>query len=692
MRTRLPIGVLLAAVSCAVDPTPTPNPTPLDPLEAPQAAVDRVALMQFTGPNACAGLEQHVEDRAVLQMRANLAQSKRWALQSWDYNHGAGGGYWGTSDAGASAAGGGSASGGGTSSGGGPAAFTTTNVQVAGVDEPDFVKNDGTRLFVLSGRTLETLSTWPASDLARRGAIELTGRPTQMFLDGNRVVVFARIIEPRFGVPTYCQGYDCSGWYSNATVITQLDVSDLANPRVTSRQVVPGAYDDARRIGSSVRVVTRSTLGVEWLDSWVPWELQQAAPTRAALGQLFDELAARNERSIRARTLAEWIGTPGVYGTTTQWLPLNCADIVSTNASSRLGLANIVTLDLDHPGTFTRQALLADVDQVYQSHTSLYLAQRHWWWDSSVANTDFTYLYRFDVTQSDRASFVSAGRITGTLVDQFSLDEQRDVLRVATTERDLHTWRTTNRVLTLRTQGDTLVELGRTPDLAPGESIMSARFLGDLGYVVTFRQVDPLFTLDLSDDANPRVRGSLKVPGFSTYLHPLDATHLLTIGTYVPEQPTDWRERHLQLAIFDVGDLDHPRQTFTQLVGRAWGWSEAQWDHHAFNYFAARGLLAVPFSDWYDDNGQWHFSSDLRVFHVDANTGFSSLGSLDMNDVLTRDGCSTWSCWDWYWYPMVRRSVMADDFVYAISSGGVRVARADALTAPLATVRFLASP
>jgi hypothetical protein len=234
--------------------------------------------------------------------------------------------------------------------------------------------------------------------------------------------------------------------------------------------------------------------------------------------------------------------------------------------------------------------------------------------------------------------------------------------------------------------------VGQSPDLAPGERVQSSRMMGDKGFVVTFRQVDPLFTFDLSDPTNPRKLGELKIPGFSTYIHPLGANHLLTIGTYVPEpvngQPVDWSTRALQLAIFDVSDMTNPVQTHTQLVGTAYGWSEAAHEHKAFNYFAAKKLLAIPFADWSNTNtnDSWSgFTSDLRVYSVDPVLGFTTRGSVSMKDMYS---IYQYGPWTYYWEPYVRRSVMADDFVYAISDSGIRVANINNLNAPLASTRF----
>lgn len=659
-----------------------------DPTKRPEqpAAVTRATLTTFNGPTACADLEQRLEDQAVLQMRVRLEDSRKWALQDFQWRA-EGGGSWGTADSGAaSGAGGGSA-------GSGPTDYTTTNVQEAGIDEPDFVKNDGTRMLVLSGHRLHTLSTWPANALAARGSIELTGRPREMFLDGNRVLVFSEVLDPSLEMPSWCVNNTayCEQWLSNAVVITHVDVSDLEHPQVVATQRVPGGYESARRVGDVVRVVTTSSFPfVDGLPTWIDWDRQRQATSLEELSALFDQRLAENAASIRARTLSQWTAGVLLSSNGTSVTPqLECGDVWVTSASARLGLTSIVSLDLSNPLAFRRQALLAAVDELYQGPESLYLGQRQWWWWGTGGDGDATYLYRFDLAQRDAVHFVAAGRVDGQPVNQFALDEHQGVLRVATTDR-LPDWSSVNRVVTLGAVGEALVELGRTADLAPGERIMSARFFDDRAYVVTFRQVDPLYVIDLVDPAKPRMVGELKIPGFSSYLHPLDATHLLTIGVISdPSSPTPWM-RQLQLQLFDVSDSTQPRQTHSALVGEAWGWSEAQWDHKAFNFFAARGTLAIPFADYWEDpsTGAWSLVSDLRVYQVDAQAGFTFKGRLGMADVVATDCNSGWSCWSWGWMPNVRRSVMADEFVYAISSGGVRVAQVDALATPIATARF----
>ncbi|MEM7678662.1 MAG: beta-propeller domain-containing protein, partial [Myxococcota bacterium] len=211
--------------------------------------------------------------------------------------------------------------------------------------------------------------------------------------------------------------------------------------------------------------------------------------------------------------------------------------------------------------------------------------------------------------------------------------------------------------------------------------------------LVTFEQIDPLFTLDLSNPRNPRVIGELKIPGFSSYLHPLDDDHLLAIGVDLPEPGpdgrVDWSQRAMKLTIFDVSNFSQPREKFTQLIGTAYGWSEAAWDHKAFNYFAARKMLAIPFSDFRPGtNGDdyWNeFVSDLRMFHIDVNTGITPRGSVSMNDVYRTYNYRDWT---WRWSPWVRRSVMADDFAYAISDAGIRAINMNQPNQTTSTVLF----
>jgi uncharacterized secreted protein with C-terminal beta-propeller domain len=676
----------------------------------PQPVQSRVALESFSGPNACKDLETYIEDTAVLDMRTQLEAQK-------DNNSGGGVLFGGR---GVPMAAGGvnaadSAAGGAGGAKSAPTDYTTTNTQVAGVDEADFVKNDGTRIFVLSGDTLYANQSWPASALATAGKLKIEGWPREMFLDDqNHVVVFSTIYTeyPLDPVSMRGGGMGMSSrmywgyYYGNTVKVTVVDVSDLAKPVATNQFYIPGQYSNSRRVGSSVRLVVSDSFRFPPAMQWYPEYSQGLYEDKSRLSKAYDALIADNTKLIRAQGLSDWLPNSKVTladGNTVD-LGIDCTQFHKTNAPTKLGLVTIATLNLANPTEMKKTSIVGESGEIYASANSLYVANQHWWWWFAPGQVDATYVHKFDISDPNDALYVASGKVDGHIVDQFSMDEDsRGYFRLSTTissrvSDPTNTWGrvvTTNRVSVVAEQSGALNVIGQTEELAPGESIYSTRFVGDdKAFVVTFKQVDPLFSIDMSDPTNPHKVGELKIPGFSTYLHPIDATHLLTIGTYQPDctnvqTGNCWQARALQLAIFDVSDMTAPKQTFVQLVGTAYSWSEASSEHKAFNYFPAKKLLAIPFYDYsynYTGGNYWStFTSDLRVYGIDTATGITPKGAISMKDIY-----ETYNNWGWtyYWTPTVRRSVMADDFVYAISDSGIRVANIADLSAPLATVRF----
>jgi hypothetical protein len=297
-----------------------------------------------------------------------------------------------------------------------------------------------------------------------------------------------------------------------------------------------------------------------------------------------------------------------------------------------------------------------------------------------------THIHKFDFkTQPNFPNYVASGTVSGNIKDQFSLDDKDGFLRIATTENRQYVTtegkyvpqetapvgsttpparpNTVNHLFVLEQKGPWLDLAGDVGELAPNEQIYSVRFVDHRGYVVTFRQVDPLFVIDLATPSSPRVLAALKIPGFSEYMHPLDGNHLLTIGR---DASNTGRAQGLQLKIFDVTDGANPRvQHEYTYTGDEYGSSEAQYDHKAFTYFADKGLLAFPYQSY----GQTMRSS-LELFKVDLASGFNKLGSIDHTPLVEthKQGyCGG------YYTPAVRRGVFLENFVYSVSYGGVVV-------------------
>ncbi|MFY0539424.1 beta-propeller domain-containing protein [Nannocystis pusilla] len=184
----------------------------------------------------------------------------------------------------------------------------------------------------------------------------------------------------------------------------------------------------------------------------------------------------------------------------------------------------------------------------------------------------------------------------------------------------------------LSEHGSQLVELGRVDNLAPSEDIRSVRFRGDIGFVVTFKKTDPLFVLDLADPAAPSIKGELKIPGYSTYMHLMDDDHLLTMGYDADDQGDFAWFQGLQLQVIDVADLAHPEVLDKEVIGTRGSTSDAATDHLAFTYFKARDLLAVPMTICEGgsggDYGDIMTFSGLLVYRVTVDGGFELLGGV----------------------------------------------------------------
>ena len=257
-----------------------------------------------------------------------------------------------------------------------------------------------------------------------------------------------------------------------------------------------------------------------------------------------------NRRLIDALSLSDLI--PQVYEYANGEVTLHsmsdnaCQEFVAPEDSMNRGISSIFSLDLASD-TFTYEVdhVIGTYPQVYASADVLVLAESAfagWWFWDNDGKDEMTNLHTFDISAPDATLYTGSGRINGTVLNQFSLSEHEGVLRVATTTGQWNRWWMSDpepmssqlvtlvRSVDVETDRQVLVEAGKVDGIAPGERIWSARFDGDRAYLVTFEQIDPLWVIDVADETNPTILGELKVPGVSTYIHPLSRDHLLTIG------------------------------------------------------------------------------------------------------------------------------------------------------------------
>lgn len=628
--------------------------------------------------DSCKKLETDLKQSIIQEAWANIEQSERYKGGGVGFPEG---------DAGAPGAG----NGGGERQEG--VDYSGTNNQEDGVDEADNVKTDGYHLYAINGNRLHIFAVPTFGQLQPVSVTNVEGHPSQMLLDkdAGRAVVFS-IIEAH-KLPSSHPLYQKLGkngedrWYwrvPEVGKVTVFDITDRAAPKVDREFYYEGYYQTARRIGSSVRMATYATLDRPELWSWYEVYREHGA-SRAK-----QYVSSR----INALSLADLI--PQIYARTgdgqlqsTSLTQSSCASFLRPTDSHARGISSIMSFDL------TTAELVYDADHIisnwatfYASKDRLVLAENahDWWWfwwfqrDADQLN-----VHVFDISQAGTTSYLGSGRVKGMLIDQFAVDEEQGQIRLATTtnpwgrwwvdpdgeeERELaksHVW-----VLERQGESQRYATIGHVGDIAPDERITSARFLGDKAFLVTFRQIDPLFTIDLSDSHNPRVAGELKVPGFSTYLHPLEGDRLLSIGVGGDDRGANWKTT---ISLFDVSNFSSPQATAVLPItgDSGWSWSEAQWEHKAFTYFAPKKLLAVPQSTYQQsfNGGQYQYTylSKLELITVDPVSGLGRKGAIDHSAYYQADPARYWANVD------IRRSIFMGDFIYAISDKAITVHR-----------------
>ena len=473
-----------------------------------------------------------------------------------------------------------------------------TNVQVAGVDEPDLVKVDGDLVYsTVDGRLLVIDLSGDVPVLL--GAVDLPSYDQQLLVDGDRVLA----ISSGWGGPIPLDEVGISAEEADdlapgtpTVELTTIDVSDPASPTVVGHQSVDGSLVGARMVDGTARLVTTAS----------PAGFDFVYPS----GRGSQDVAEATNRAILEDSSAEdWL--PQVRsvdddGTiTAAEAAVTCEAVSHPGVWSGPGTVSVLTVDVDGGGIdpSATVSVQASGETVYASTDTLYVAT----WehldgdladDPEQARGDdlVTAIHAFDISGAAPATYLATGEVPGDLLDQFAMDEHDGTLRVATTVGTRFGGEASESfVTTLRRDGADLAQVGQVGEMGRTEQIRSVRFLGDVGYVVTFRQTDPLYTVDLADPAAPTVVGELKIPGFSSYLHPVGDGRLVGIGQ---DATDEGRTTGTQVSLFDVSDPSSPQRIQQWQVPD--GTSMAEGDHHAFLWWAPEDLLVIPLSSYGD--------------------------------------------------------------------------------------------
>ncbi|WCB92508.1 hypothetical protein DSM104299_01204 [Baekduia alba] len=535
--------------------------------------------------------------------------------------------------------------------------FSGTNVQELGIDEPDVVKTDGQHVYAIADGVLRILDV--TGDAPRIvGTLKLDDDAgQQLLLRGTRVLVIATRSTyrggpiPIDGGPVVKAAIAPAPGGAATTQLTEVDVTDPAAPKVARTMTLDGAFVDARMTGATARVVVSST----------------PAPTGAV------PLAGSPLRTFVPATTIK----SKITGRTYRRGVVPCGDVRRPDAFAGLGLLTVLTVDLDK-GLYDvdRDAVMAGAQDVYGSGTSLYVASQKYVPGLSdagdVPGSMRTEIHRFDASKPGETTYAGSGTVPGFVVNSYALSEADGALRVASTDEP--SWlpeggeaSPAQSYVTVLKPGDggALSQVGQVGGLGKGQRIYGVRFVGPVGYVVTFRQMDPLYTVDLGDPAAPRVVGELEIPGYSAYLHPLADGLLLGVGQ---EATADGRPQGTQVSVFDVSDLAHPKRVQHLVFGK--GSSDAEFDPHAFLWWAPTQTAVIPLST-YDEATRTSFTGAVGL-HAAAD----ALGEIGRVTHGSGEEVAP-----------IARSLVIGDRLYTLSYLGLGANRLDTL-APLSFTAF----
>ncbi len=521
----------------------------------------------------------------------------------------------------------------------GSGTFSGTNVQVDGVDEPDIVKTDGQRILAITGNRLVYVDIDDEGRAGeRRGDIPLADESNgtyvygqELLMSGDRAFVIANIegglvatpvpdvtsndddpdvddgldtadAESEFAedpIPTDplpSRPFPIEAYAQPRTVVIEVDLSNPDDLRIANTLTVDGRYVSARSIGDTARlVVSTSPSDLGFLYPSGPGSEERAIET--------------NRQLVRETTLDDWVPTYTLAtgdGSTEDGDLVGCESIHAPAEFAGFDMLSVLTLPMDtslvSPAATT--SIMATGDTVYSSEDRMYISTNEWitptFDDQQRSTWEGTYqtgIHRFSLPAGEPAEYEASGTVDGHLLNQFSMHDQDGTFFVATTTGT--PWSSNDsesQIVSMQANGDRLEQIGVVGGIGQGEQIFSVRYVADTAYVVTFRQTDPFYVVDLSAPTDMVVRGELKIPGVSTYLHPISDSLVLGVGQ---EGTDDGRLTGSKVTLFDVSDPSAPREVDVWTLPNSNG--DAEFDHRAFLWWAPTSTAVLPLVSWNDE-------------------------------------------------------------------------------------------
>ena len=582
--------------------------------------------------------------------------------------------------------------------------YSTTNVQVANVDEPDYIKNDSKYVYIVSRNTLSIIDAYPAEDakVILKIALDIESQYIQnMFLNEDRLVIFYNGQSDDEIIPQF--DFIPRRSYSSVTHALIVDVSDKEKPTILKDYTIDGHFKDARMIGNYAYFVTNNYINYQYPK--LPVILENSIRIMTPDAFYFDNIeefsnfstltaidifgdTINSETFLMGHTGAFYVSEDNFYLTYQQYMP----NVFYENSAQNRFFDVIVPL---LPNEIQNEIKLIQNDSTLSSSTQWIqiseLMQKSYnemdknekeklfekiknalnEYDVKIQeDTRKTIIHKIAIDE-EKIKYVAKGEVPGRLLNQFSMDQSGDRFRVATTTEIYTQYEGTIRSNAVYVLDEKLDIVGQLEDIAPEESIFSARFMGDRLYLVTFQQIDPFFVIDLSSDT-PKILGELKIPGFSNYLHPFDEEHVIGVGRDTKEIDNGRvQQLGIKISLFNVSDVNNPKVAGDIIIGDSSTHSEALYNHKAFFFDKTRGVISIPISGdvkglentsskmFAPDYNRW---SGFYVFDVDKSNGFEVKGTITHSDSDSR-----------YYGMSNARTFYIDDVLYTASQGYLKM-------------------
>ncbi len=598
----------------------------------------------------------------------------------------------------------------------GGSSYSQTNVQVQGVDEADIVKNDGKYIYTLTQNKLVIVDAYPPNTATITSTIEIPGQLRDLFINKNRLVVFTDLYQPVYtlfksgmmedeelpveaNAKMLAPGMIRPEYYqSPKTGVLIYDTTDKEDPELVANYTVDGNYYQSRMIGDYVYMIAQHApyygggpiplpalresnklvmeSPVSYFDNWEP----QINFNSIAAFNVFDTEDVNLQTFMLGYANTLYVSQNNMYITYQKQSPY---DFYYRDQESRFTKIIMPLLPADLQKEM--RTLMTSDEEYYLIEGKLYTALEEHYnnlpqaerealqkkIDQAVQDYDYqqqeermkTIVHKFSL-QEGIVKYEEKGEIKGTLLNQFSLDEYKNHLRVATTT-SLYSSAGQKMYNNVYVLDDDLEVVGQVEEIAPEERIYSTRFIGDRLYMVTFKQVDPLFVIDLADPAAPKILGQLKIPGFSNYLHPYDEDHIIGIGQDTVEEVGRTVTGGLKIALFDVSDVNNPKEQAKLIIGNRGTYSEVFSDHKAFLLDTDRDLVIFPVSETKDANWQ-HVWQGVYVLRVKPDIGFVVLSRITHGTYDPSKPYDTYST-------QVRRALYINDILYTLSPSKIKM-------------------